>query len=172
MCGRPQLADEHGDRWPVVAPLRTGVGDDPVRVDDEIAAELQGVATKRTQSLTASHECRVPGPDTRIEPHARAARPPEAPISVGDTLPVDENRVRHVETVEEPATENRRVVVDDEQSRRAETIQFGLLAQHLHEVRTADQSAGVPEEAHQHRPATVVVEPDCLARESRELEPR
>jgi hypothetical protein len=77
---------------------------------------------------------------------------------------VDKQRVRQVELAQQRAAQPLGRVEGDEQ-RRTELIDPPPVMEHLHEVRTADQSAGVAEEDEQECLAAQVVQPHAPAAE-------
>jgi len=60
--------------------------------------------------------------------------------------------------------------VDDEHGRSSECLDSFALVEHLHEVRSADQSAGMPEKRDEHRAADHVTEVEERPIEGRQLE--
>ncbi len=62
--------------------------------------------------------------------------------------------------------------MDDEEGRGSRGFEPFAPTEHLHEVRTADQSAGVAQEADEDRPPPEVGQADDSSREIRQLERR
>ena len=105
-------------------------------------------------------------------PDPKERRPRKTPGVVGDAVAVDEDRERHLEAGEHRVAHELGVVVDDEQRGRSGSFEPFAAVEHLHEVRTADQSAGVAEEADQDRLPPEVEKADGSPREIRQLERR
>ena len=82
----------------------------------------------------------------------------KTPGIVGPSFQVDEDRKQNVEVPEHALPDVYGVVVHDEHDRGAQGLDLIALSEHLHEVRTADQSAGMPKKADEHRCAAEVLE--------------
>ena len=161
LCGEtttsPERPHELRDGWAIVAPLRPRVDDGRRGVDDEIAAQLQGVRAGTSQARAARKLARIVTPDLRIAPDAQERPATEPPGPVGDALSIDEHRVGNLEPVQQRAAQPLRRVEGDE-DRGAELVDPLPLVEHLHEVRAADQSARVAEKDQQEGPSAQVVE--------------
>jgi hypothetical protein len=167
--GTFERAEKLRYRRPVVSLLGAGVRDDSLRVDDEVPAELERVAAGTAKALAAEQLPCVAQPDARIAPDAgdRAAAEPPAPV--GGAVAVDEDRVGNVESAQQRTLEPLPLVEGDKEH-AAEGVDPLAVVEHLHEVRAADQSAGVPKEDDQHGPPAKLVEPVALAGEAGEIE--
>jgi len=156
--GPTELGQELAHGRPIITALRSSVGYDAIGVEDEVAAELEGVAPEPSEALTSRYEPRIPQPDARIEPDAGDARAPQSPCPVRTTISVDEHRDGNVQPVQKSLPDANRLVVHDEDHSPADRLDLPPLPEHLHEVRATDQSTSVAQKAHQYGTAAKVRE--------------
>jgi hypothetical protein len=133
------------DRRPVVSSLRARIDDDPRRIDDEVAAELQRVATWAAKTRAMRELARVSSPHARIAPDAEDRAASKTPGPVRRPIAVGQHRVRNVESAQQRVAKASRTIEGDEEG-GAEFVDPLPVVEHLHEVRAADQSPGVAEE--------------------------
>jgi hypothetical protein len=158
-----------GDGRAVVSSLRARVHHRSGRIDDEVAAELERVGTGAAKARTVSELARVPPPDARIAPDPQERPATQAPDAVSRPVAVEEHRVRDVEPAQQRAAQTLRAVEDDEEG-GAQLVDPLAAMEHLHEVRAADQSAGMAEEDQQEGAPAQIIEPRTLAVEVDQLE--
>ena len=134
-----------------------------------VTSTRRRVATRPPKPLPARDLTGVAQPDARIAPDAEDGATAEPPGAIGGALRVDEQRVGQLQPTQEGPPEQLRAVEGDEH-RGAECIDPATLVEHLHEVRAADQSTGMPEEDEQHRLPAQVLEPEEIAAQIRQRE--
>jgi hypothetical protein len=160
-CSSARRSSATGGRA-VVSSLRTRINNGADPIDDEIAAELQRVAAGAAKPGPARQLGRVAEPDGWVAPDAQARCTPKPPGVVDRPFAVDEQRVRQLELGQQRAAQPLGRVEGEEQ-RRTELIDPPPVMEHLHEVRTADQSASVAEEDEEECLTAQVVQPHTPA---------
>ena len=167
-----ELGEKHGYGGSIVALLGSGVHDSSRTVDDEVAAQLEGVGARSQQPLASDHQSGVTDPHFRVEPYPSRTRATHPPAFICLAARIDEDGERDVEAPEEALADALGIVVDDEHDSAPGRLDLVLLPEHLHEVRATDQSAGVAQEADEHRAAAELFESEGSSLERRQSERR